>query len=118
MSFIEEKTPITMRIIMWRRDPLLCKQQPLLGNARNIHARNNRKFSFLCGPRRDVISRTKRVAGIQHGGGAEYLHCSPATRKRRGKEIDHTVPEIYIYIYIYKYGDLALQVVAVSNLRE
>jgi hypothetical protein len=33
-------------VAMW----WLCKQQPLLGNARNIHARNNRRtvFSVVC----------------------------------------------------------------------
>jgi hypothetical protein len=43
-------------------------------------------------------------------GGHEYLHRSPACRRRRRK--GHPVPGGY------KYGDLALQVGGVSNLRQ
>jgi hypothetical protein len=44
------------------------------------------------------------------GGGLEYIHCSPASRKRRQKGTQcHPVPGGC------KYGDLALQVGGVSN---
>jgi hypothetical protein len=36
-------------MVLWHIDPLLsgdCKQRPLLGNFRNIHARNNRRTVF------------------------------------------------------------------------
>jgi hypothetical protein len=39
-----------VRDILWRLDPLLnsdSKQRPLLSNARNIHARNNRTVFFF-----------------------------------------------------------------------
>jgi hypothetical protein len=32
----------TCTTLLWRIDPLLCKQRPLLCNARNIHSPNNR----------------------------------------------------------------------------
>jgi hypothetical protein len=61
-----------------------------------------------------IKERTGRPVTVTPcGGELEYLHRSPATRKRRQKGNPvpggHPVPEGY------KYGDLALQVVGVSD---
>jgi hypothetical protein len=40
---------LTPWLILWRIDPWLCKQWPLLGNPRSIHERNNRT-TVLCNP--------------------------------------------------------------------
>jgi hypothetical protein len=47
---------------------------------------------------------------IPCGGGVEYLHYSPASRRRQQK--GNPLPGGY------KYGDLAIQVEGVSNLRQ
>jgi hypothetical protein len=46
---------------------------------------NNEGRCFLCGPCREVITRTVswESTGNPCGGGIEYLHRDPATRKRR-----------------------------------
>jgi hypothetical protein len=54
--------------------------------------------------------------GDRCGGGLEYLHSSPASRKRRQK--GNPVPGVYLGHPVprgCKYGDLALQVGGVSN---
>jgi hypothetical protein len=51
------------------------------------------------------------------GGGLEYFHCSPASRKRRQKGTQR--PGVYVGHPDpggYKYGDLALQVGGVSRI--
>jgi hypothetical protein len=83
----------------------LCKQRPLLGNARNIHVRNKRTTG-LCNPFLSVGSvNTPTIIGVLSGtvfsirslqsgckeefnqcrGGIEYLHHSPASRSMRQK---------------------------------
>jgi hypothetical protein len=66
---------------------------------------------FLHGPCRGVIMKTNgATVAIPCGSGVEYLHRSPASRRRRRK--GSLVPGEY------KYGDLVVQVGEVSNLRE
>jgi hypothetical protein len=74
---------------MWRMNPLLSgwfsKQQPLLRNARNIHARNNRQTVFS-------VVRVATVAMQQHGKHAPARTkemfsvgpCRDVTRKTTG----------------------------------
>jgi hypothetical protein len=60
-----------------------------------------------------------QILAIPCGGGVEYLHRSPAIRRRRRKW--NPVPEGITgppCPWGYKYRDLALQVGGVSNLRE
>jgi hypothetical protein len=55
--------------------------------------------------------------GVPCGGGIEYLHRSPASRKRRRKGTQ--CPEVYLGHPVplgYKYRDLALQVGGVSRI--
>jgi hypothetical protein len=68
----------------------------------------------MCDPCREVISWSP-VAPC--GGGIEYLHRSPASRKSRRK--GNPVPGVYLGHPVlggYKYGDLALQFGGVSRI--
>jgi hypothetical protein len=120
----------------------LCKQRPLIGNARNIRVPNNRKTG-VCNPflsKGSVIkfplqrtptqnSRTvfsmwslpryykqgslkQRVSDFfPCGGGVEYIHRSPASRRRRQKW--NPVPgSITGPPCCWVEGDLALQAVS------
>jgi hypothetical protein len=66
---------------------------------------------FLRGPYRGFTLKAVGVTvQLPCGGGFEYLHRSPASRRRRRK--GNPVPGGY------KYWDLALQVEGVSSLRQ
>jgi hypothetical protein len=77
-----------------------------------------RRNGGLCAVRdEDFISMIRDLSlSIPCGGGIEYLHRSPASRKRRQKGnpvpggMGHPVPGGY------KYGDMALQVGGVSRI--
>jgi hypothetical protein len=67
---------------------------------------------FLLSPFRRYINRPTELTSVRtpRGGGLEYLHFSPAGNRWRRKGTP--VPGGY------KYGDLAVQVGGVSNLRQ
>jgi hypothetical protein len=72
----------------------------------------------MCPPR-DYISDTEPNLEIPCGGGVKYLHRRPASRRRRRKA--NPVPGGISgppCSWGYKYEGLALQVGAVSNLRQ
>jgi hypothetical protein len=54
------------------------------------------------------------------GGGAQYLHRNPASRRRRrkGNPVRGSITGATLFLRVYMYGDLALQVGEVSNLRQ
>jgi hypothetical protein len=63
-----------------------------------------------------LIGEQKSRRGIPRAGGLEYLHRSPASRKRRQQGTQ--CPGVYLAYPIpegYKYGDLAFLVGGVSD---
>jgi hypothetical protein len=78
--------------ILWHIDSLakrrLCKPRQLIGNAWNIQTRNNRRtvFSIWSVPKGyEQGTKLVLIYLIPCGGGIEYLHRSPASRRRRRK---------------------------------
>jgi hypothetical protein len=62
----------------------LCKQRPMLGNARSIHARNKTGTVLPVGPCRE--GKILELSSTPCGGGFEYLHRSRRSRNMRRKE--------------------------------
>jgi hypothetical protein len=73
----------------------------LLGNSAENMPRQQKRLHFLCDPCRVIIKGDSQKArqNIPYGGGVEYFHRSPSSRRRRRK--GNPVPGGYNRVTLY-----------------